>query len=182
MPSLNDRVNSWRGLASMAAQFACRRTGPLTMTPTPAGAFARVLGSPSPELQVLYGPWTSRSRSTVGALRLFRLLDPFSAAAMTAIQLQPTSRGSVTLSGHQGQDAPLIQPNFLATEHDQRAAVAGLRFMLALAHSQAMRGVVDKRRQLGSEAESLSVSDGNGVEVHSPIEPRRIIQQNVAGR
>ena len=38
--------------------------------------------------------------------------------------------------------------------------MAGLRFMLALAHSQAMRGVVDKRRQLGSEAESLSVRDG----------------------
>ena len=163
VPSLNDRVNSWWGLAGMAAQFIVSRSGPLTMTPTPAGAFARVLDSASPELQVLYGPWTSRSRSTVGALRLFRLLDPFSAAAMTAIQLRPTSRGSLTLSGHRGKDAPLIQPNFLSTEHDQRAAVAGLRFMLSLAHSTAMRHVVDKQRQLGSEAKSLSVA-GEGDE------------------
>lgn len=162
VPSLNDRVNSWWGLASMAMQFARHRTGPLTMTPTPAGAFARLKASPSPALQVLYGPWTSRSRSTVGALRLFRLLDPFSAAAMTAIQLRPTSRGSVTLSGHHGQGLPRIQPNFLATADDQRTAVEGLRFMLALAHADAMRGVVDKARQLGSEADSLSVLRGGG--------------------
>ena len=162
VPSLNDRVNSWWGLAGMAAQFVSSRTGSLTMTPTPAGAFARLLDSASPELQVLYGPWTSRSRSTTGALRLFRLLDPFSAAAMTAIQLRPTSRGSLTLSGHRGKDAPLIQPNFLSTEHDQHAAVAGVRFMLALAQSTAMQHVVDKRRELRSEASSLSVASDGG--------------------
>ncbi len=164
VPSLNDRVNSSLGMVRMGLEFLLSRSGPLTMTPTPAGAFAHVGGGQTssaaavPDLQLLYGPWTSRSRNTAGALQLFRLLDPFPAAALTAIQLRPTSRGSVTLDDTGSSPAtapPVIQPNFLDTSEDQQAAVEGVRFMCRVGHSLSMQGVIDKERPVDSEAESF---------------------------
>ena len=115
------------------------------MAPTPAGMFGTATPTSSrPDVQLLYGPWTSRSRNTVGALKLFRLLDPFSAAAMTSVQLRPHSRGSVTL-GSDGQ--PVIQPNFLSAPEDEEAAIANVRFMCRLARSQHFSSVIDMEEE-----------------------------------
>ena len=170
VPTLNDRVNSPLGLVEMAARFAIAQRGPLTMAPTPAGAFARrascgnetstgkststaSAASASPDIQLLYGPWTSRSREMSG-LQVFRLLDKFSAAAMTAVQLRPSSRGAVTL--HPETAEPQIQPNHLDTAADQQCAVDSVRLMCRVAH--AMRGVVDLERDVDSESKSMSSS------------------------
>jgi len=169
VPSLNDRVNSSMGMLQMGWQFLNSRTGPLTMTPTPACAFARAgKDVTAPDVQLLYGPWTSRSRKTTGALQLFRLLDPFSAAALTAIQLRPTSRGYVGLQtkeenggGGGGSSVladPVIQPHFLDTPKDEQAVIDNLRLMCTLGHSSAMQGVIDRDRSVNSEAESFATS------------------------
>jgi L-ribulokinase len=162
VPSLNDRVNSTLGMVGMCSHFLRTQRGPITMAPTPAGVFCSAATTPTllppsrPDVQLLYGPWTSRSRNTVGALKLFRLLDPFSAAAMTSVQLRPHSRGSVTLAA---DGEPVIQPNFLSAPEDEAAAVANVRFMCQMAHSPAFSSVIDMARSVDSEASSLSSSD-----------------------
>ena len=171
-PTLNDRVNSVLGLAKMTAEYTLRRTGPLTMSPTPAAAFVRSRsvvdrhcasgggsdgvacntsaperagsGSPGrPDLQLHFGPWTAADRE-VSRGSIFRALDPFSAFTITACQLRPTSSGSVVLASASTVDAPLIQPNFLSTEEDASAAVRAVRTLQAFARAPPLRDVIDR--------------------------------------
>ena len=174
IPTLNDRVNSYIGMVQMGLDFIFRRKGPLTMSPTPACAFVNNLelgtnennnnnnegeGEP-PNLQLLYGPWTSRSR-TMKEYQLFRLLDTFSAAAMTAVQLQPTSTGSITINNNNNtstENAPNIQPNFLSTKDDQEQAIQNILYMLHVCSTKSMQSVIDVKQTIASEANSMSVN------------------------
>ena len=158
VPTLNDRVNSTLGLLSMVSEYVLRRSGPLAMAPTPACAFVRTSDAvKSPDLQLLYGPWTSRERTTKGGrlAGLFRILDPFSAAALTSIQIRPTSRGRVSLSEDGGV---IIDPCYLETKEDQTAAVEGIKYMLRIGCSPAMEKVVDYYQSIESEARSLTTT------------------------
>ena len=169
-PTLNDRVNSVLGLAKMVAEYALLRTGPLTMSPTPAAAFVRShsvvthcctssddsvtlnkLASESastnsdsparPDLQLHFGPWTAAARK-VSRAGVFRALDSFSAFTITACQLRPTSSGSVVLANTSTVDAPLIQPNFLSTEEDAAAAVRAVRTLQAFARVRQLFDII----------------------------------------
>lgn len=53
--------------------------------------------------------------------------------------MRPTSRGTVQLSSGSALDAPLIDPNFLATEEDRRDLRAGLRLTVDIMEQQALQ-------------------------------------------
>ncbi|CAL1141865.1 unnamed protein product [Cladocopium goreaui] len=53
--------------------------------------------------------------------------------------MRPTSRGTVQLSSGSALDAPLIDPNFLATEEDRRDLRAGLRLTVEIMEQQALQ-------------------------------------------
>lgn len=53
--------------------------------------------------------------------------------------MRPTSRGSVTLASNSPLEAPLIDPNFLATEEDRRDLRAGLRLTIEIMEQQALQ-------------------------------------------
>ncbi|MFC7540290.1 GMC family oxidoreductase [Siccirubricoccus deserti] len=58
--SMNTRSRSWWGKALMGAEFALRRTGPLTVSAGTAGLFARVLpGSETPDVQYHFLPFST---------------------------------------------------------------------------------------------------------------------------
>jgi choline dehydrogenase len=117
--TLNERVHSLWGKARMAFEFALMRTGPLTMAPSQLGTFVR--SSPSretPNLQYHIQPLT--------LARFGDQLDPFPGFTASVCNLRPTSRGYVSISSPDPADAPVIRPNYLATDEDQHVAAEAI--------------------------------------------------------
>jgi choline dehydrogenase len=62
--------------------------------------------------------------------------------SIIASLVAPTSRGNVTISSSDMQDPPIINPNWLATETDQKVAVAAYKRIRAAFYSKAMESVL----------------------------------------
>jgi len=106
----------------MALEYAATRRGPMSMAPSQMGAFARS----SPDQA------TANLQFHVQPLSLDRFgdpLHPFPAITISVCNLRPTSRGSIHAAGPDPADAPLIQPNYLATPEDGRVAVDSMRLV-----------------------------------------------------
>lgn len=106
--------------AGMALQYGLFRRGPLTMAPSQLGAFA----CSSPDYE------TPNLQFHVQPLSLDKFgddLHPFAAFTASVCNLRPTSRGEIRLRSAAPREAPLIQPNYLATEEDRRVAVDAIR-------------------------------------------------------
>ena len=118
--TLNQTYYSLFGKAKMGLDYLFRRRGPLTMAPSQLGLFTR--SSPDhlrPNIQFHVQP-----------LSLDKFGDPlhrFPAITVAACNLRPTSRGSVRISGPALEADPIIDPNYLATEADQKVAADAIR-------------------------------------------------------
>ena len=131
--TLNQMANSWFGKARMGADYVFRRRGPMSMSPSQLGAFAR-----SDEEQA-----TANVEYHVQPLSLDKFGDPLHAfPAMTAsvCNLRPESRGTVRIRTARPEDAPAIAPNYLATEGDRRVAADSLRLTRRIMAAPALRG------------------------------------------
>jgi choline dehydrogenase len=129
--TLNRRAGSWLGKAAMALEYAFLRTGPLTMPPSQLGAFAK-----SDEDQP-----AANIEWHVQPLSLDKFGSPlhaFDAITPSVCNLQPTSRGHVRIKSADPAAHPAITLNYLATEHDLRVAVAGLRFTRRIMAAKAL--------------------------------------------
>jgi choline dehydrogenase len=118
--TLNTRAGSLFGKAMIAAEYAWRRSGPMSMAPSQLGVFAR--SSPDvarPDVEYHVQP-----------LSLPKFGDPlhtFDAFTASVCNLRPTSRGSVHAASPDPAAPPVIAPNYLATDEDRRVAAASLR-------------------------------------------------------
>jgi choline dehydrogenase-like flavoprotein len=118
--TLNERYHSPLGLARMVAEYALLRRGPLTMAPSQLGLFTR-----SDRDQE-----RANLEYHVQPLSLDRFGEPlhrFPAFTASVCNLRPTSRGYVRLRSRDPSDAPVIKPNYLATDEDRRVAASALR-------------------------------------------------------
>jgi choline dehydrogenase len=119
--TLNGIANSWWGKGLMAAEYFLFRTGPLTMPPSQAGAFAKSDPSqPTPNIE-----WH------VQPLSLDKFGDPlhsFPAITPSVCNLRPASRGFVRIKTNDPMDYPEIRLNYLKEEADRRVAVDAIRF------------------------------------------------------
>jgi choline dehydrogenase len=119
--TLNGVANSWWGKAAMAAEYFLFRTGPLTMPPSQAGAFAKSdPAQPTPNIE-----WH------VQPLSLDKFGDPlhsFPAITPSVCNLRPSSRGWVRIKSADPAQHPEIRLNYLSSEDDRRVAVDGMRF------------------------------------------------------
>ena len=61
------------------------------------------------------------------------------ALSMGAIHIAPTSRGNIRLASKDIWQAPLIDPNYLGTENDRKAARAGVKLSLKLAAAEPLK-------------------------------------------
>ncbi|MGE5640984.1 MAG: GMC family oxidoreductase [Clostridia bacterium] len=129
--TLNGIANSWWGKAAMAAEYALFRTGPLTMPPSQAGAFAKSDPSqPTPNIEWHLQP-----------LSLDKFGDPlhsFPAITPSVCNLRPSSRGWVRIKSARPSDYPEIKLNYLATNDDRKVAVDGIRFTRRIMASKAL--------------------------------------------
>jgi choline dehydrogenase len=129
--TLNEMVRSPFARAAMALNYALFRRGPLTMAPSQLGLFTR--SDPSRE--------RANIEFHIQPLSLDKFGDPlheFSAFTASVCNLQPTSRGSVTLRSPDPAAQPAIRPNYLATDEDRRVAAQSIRVARNLAGAPAL--------------------------------------------
>ncbi len=129
--TLNGIANSAFGKALMALEYFAFRTGPLTMPPSQAGAFAKSDPSqPTPNIE-----WH------VQPLSLDKFGDPlhsFPAITPSVCNLRPTSRGWVRIKSPDSAAYPEIRLNYLSTEEDRRVAVDAMRFTRRIMAAKAL--------------------------------------------
>ena len=129
--TLNGIVNSAFGKALMALEYFAFRTGPLTMPPSQAGAFAKSDPSqPTPNIE-----WH------VQPLSLDKFGDPlhsFPAITPSVCNLRPSSRGWVRIKSPDPAAYPEIRLNYLSTEEDRRVAVDAIRFTRRIMAAKAL--------------------------------------------
>jgi choline dehydrogenase len=129
--TLNGVANSLFGKAAMALEYFAFRTGPLTMPPSQAGAFAKSDPTqPTPNIE-----WH------VQPLSLDKFGDPlhsFPAITPSVCNLRPSSRGWVRIKSPDPAAYPEIRLNYLSTEDDRRVAVDGMRFTRRIMAARAL--------------------------------------------
>ena len=118
--TLNTMSSSWWGKARIALEYALWRRGPMSMAPSQLGAFTRSDPSqPHANLQYHVQPL---SLDAFG-----QPLHRFNAFTASVCNLNPTSRGTVTIRSPDPSDAPAILARYLSTEADRRIAAESLR-------------------------------------------------------
>jgi choline dehydrogenase len=129
--TLNTLANSLWGKAAMGLEYLFFRTGPLTMPPSQAGAFARSDPSqPTPNIE-----WH------VQPLSLDKFgdpLHPFPAITPSVCNLRPSSRGWVRIKSPDPAAYPEIKLNYLSTAEDRKVAVDGMRFTRRIMAAKAL--------------------------------------------
>lgn len=126
VPTLNERAATLAGKAAIALEYALHRSGPMAMSPSQAGIFAR--SGPDKATADLEFHIQPVSLDKFGEA-------PHAFPAMTAsvCNLRPESRGSVHLTGADARAQPAIRPNYLSTEGDREVAVRAIRLTRQIA-------------------------------------------------
>lgn len=135
-------------------QYLLTKTGPLTTNVAEAACFFR---SDDPKLFPGLSPLSEDSSSGPNAPDLELIAMPIAfknhglgeipaGDLMSAgvIGLRPTSIGRITLRSNNPFDAPLIDPNYLSTQHDVDVLVRGMRVALRLFQEEPLRSLLDQ--------------------------------------
>jgi len=118
--TLNTMANSLWGKARIGLEYAFKRSGPMSMSPSQLGAFTRSdPAQPYPNLEYHVQPL---SLDAFGSP-----LHTFNAITASVCNLNPTSRGSIAIKTPDFHDAPAISPNYLSTDADRQVAADSLR-------------------------------------------------------
>ncbi len=132
--TLNTMTAHWWGKALIALQYALWRSGPMSMSPSQLGAFAKSSENDAsitrPDIEYHVQP-----------LSLDRFGEPlhrFNAFTASACHLRPTSRGSIHIESPDPLAAPTIAPNYLSTEYDRRVAANALRLTRRIVQAPAL--------------------------------------------
>lgn len=132
--TLNTASAHWWGKLMIGMQYALFQSGPMSMSPSQLGAFAK--SDPSdgsltrPDLEYHVQP-----------LSLDRFGEPlhrFNAFTASVCHLRPTSRGSIHIASPDAAVAPAIAPNYLSTDYDRHVAVNALRLTRRIAAAPAL--------------------------------------------
>jgi choline dehydrogenase len=118
--TLNTLLGSWWHKGKMACEYACFKTGAMTMPPSQMGAFTK--SDPSQA--------TPNLEYHVQPISLDKFGDPphkFNAFTASVCNLRPTSRGSVRITSADPRAYPAIAPNYLSTLEDRQIAVDAIR-------------------------------------------------------
>ena len=171
VPTLNQTLGPWHGKVLAALQFALQRKGPLSLSLNQAGGFINTGGvSGAPDLQLYFSP-VSYTRAPSGTRPLVSP-DDFPGFLIGYNPCKPTSVGHVHIASADPQQTPIIQPNYLSTEHDRRLMLAGMKLMRQfIAAPSFSRVVVDEvypGRACESDEQLMDFVRGNAWTVFHP--------------
>jgi choline dehydrogenase len=147
VPTLNRIASTWWGKARIGLQYLLTQSGPMSMAPSQLGAFAR--SSPDrtwPNLEYHVQPLSLPAFGEP--------LDRFAAFTASVCNLNPESRGTVRVRSPRIDDAPLIAPNYLSTDHDRRVAAESLRLTRHIVAQPALARYAPREIKPGAQHES----------------------------
>ncbi len=118
--TLNALSSSLFGKMAIGMEYALKRSGPMSMSPSQLGAFTRSdPGQPHANLEYHVQPLSLEAFG--------QPLHREPAFTVSVCNLNPTSRGTVRIRSRQAADAPAIAPNYLATAEDRQIAADSIR-------------------------------------------------------
>jgi choline dehydrogenase len=164
--TLNTMAGSRWGQLKIGLEYALRRSGPMSMAPSQLGAFARSdPARPHPNLEYHVQPL---SLDAFG-----EPLHRFNAFTASVCNLNPTSRGHVTLRSPDPAEAPAIAPRYLSTDDDRRVAAEGLRLTRRIIAQPALApyrpNEIKPGVQFQSDAELAQLAGDIGTTIFHPV-------------
>jgi len=164
--TLNQQANSLFGKASIALEYLLFRSGPMSMSPSQLGAFARSSDAePTPDLEYHVQP--------LSLDRFGEPLHPFPAFTASVCHLRPTSRGEVHITSPDPFAAPRIAPNYLSTDEDRRVAARALALTRRIVAANALRRYHPEEIRPGpayrTEAELARAAGEVGTTIFHPV-------------
>jgi choline dehydrogenase len=141
----NDALRTWRGKLGIGLDFILHRRGPMAVGINQGGLFARALAtSIRPDVQFHFATLSSDMAGSS--------VHEFSGFTMSVCQLRPDSRGHVRIASTDPLAPPLMQANYLSTDHDRATLVAGIRLARRLATTRALSPFVAAEYRPGPAA------------------------------
>jgi choline dehydrogenase len=164
--TLNQQANSLFGKAGIGLEYLLFRSGPMSMSPSQLGAFARSGDAePSPDLEYHVQP--------LSLDRFGEPLHPFPAFTASVCHLRPTSRGDVHVTSPDPFAAPRIAPNYLSTDEDRRVAARALALTRRIVAANALRRYQPEEIKPGpayrTEAELARAAGEVGTTIFHPV-------------
>ncbi len=163
--TVNDLYNNPLRGGLQLLRYLLFRTGPFADNGNYSNTF--IHSSPdiaTPDMMVTFMAWC-----TTEDLKP----HPFSGFTILAEHMRPQSQGTVRIKGPLPTDQPAIQFNFLASEADQQAAMAGLRFGRRISETQPMADCVKREISPGLDVQSdnqiLDYCRQNGLSLLHPV-------------
>jgi choline dehydrogenase len=164
--TMNQRAASLWGKGMMGLEYACFRTGPLTMAPSQLGGFTK--SDPAQQ--------TANLEYHIQPLSLDKFgdpLHPFPALTASVCNLRPTSRGYVRIKSADPHAHPAIMLNYLATPEDRKVAADALRLTRKIAAQPALAKHAPEEYKPGIDYqtdEALAMAAGNiGTTIFHPV-------------
>ncbi|MEN2977584.1 GMC family oxidoreductase N-terminal domain-containing protein (plasmid) [Tistrella bauzanensis] len=145
--TLNRLASNLVGKATIGLEYALRRTGPMSMAPSQLGAFTRSSAEKN----------AANIQFHVQPLSLDAFGEPlhsFDAFTASVCNLNPTSRGTISIRSPNFEDAPLIAPNYLSTEEDRKVAADSLRVTRRICGQKALEKFQPEEWKPGAQYET----------------------------
>jgi len=140
----NDVLRTWRGKLGIGLDYLLHRRGPMAIGINQGGLFARAVPTaPRPDVQFHVATLSSDMAGSK--------VHEFSGFTMSVCQLRPEARGFVRIASNDPLAAPLMQANYLSTEHDRATLIAGIRLARKLAGTRALAPFVAGEYRPGPE-------------------------------
>ena len=145
--TLNDEANSLTEKMGMAIRYTISRSGPMGMAASLVYGFMKTGDHvETPDIQFHIQPW---SASKVG-----EGVDSFSAFTSSVCQLRPESKGTINLYSPDPLEYPIITPNYLGTETDQKTMIEGVKIARRIAQTEPVRELVQNEHKPGKDIQS----------------------------
>ncbi|MGF6480883.1 GMC family oxidoreductase [Paraburkholderia sp. JPY419] len=167
--TLNTMSAHWWGKLMIGMQYALFQSGPMSMSPSQLGAFAksdaddRSLTRPDLEYHV----------QPLSLDRFGEPLHRFNAFTASVCQLRPSSRGSIHIASADASAPPLIAPNYLSTGYDRHVAANALRLTRRIVAAPALARYQPREilpgLQYQSEEELQQAAGAVGTTIFHPV-------------
>jgi choline dehydrogenase len=178
VPTLNEQYANLLRRPLMAADYALRRRGPMTMAPSQMGAFAKSNERhATPNVQFHVQP--------LALPKFGEAMYSFPAITISVCNLRPESRGSIHAASADPNAAPAIQPNYLSTEADRITAVESIRLVRRIVDQAPLRRFSPQEftpgEALQSDLELAEAAGDIGTTIFHPVGTAKMGAEGDAG-
>ncbi|OLL29379.1 choline dehydrogenase [Burkholderia sp. SRS-W-2-2016] len=167
--TLNTMSAHWWGKLMIGVQYALLQSGPMSMSPSQLGAFAKS----DPGDRSLTRPDLEYHVQPLSLDRFGEPLHRFNAFTASVCQLRPTSRGSIHIASADSAVPPSIAPNYLSTDYDRHVAANALRLTRRIAAAPALARYQPQEilpgPQYQSEEELQQAAGAVGTTIFHPV-------------